>query len=149
VTYDQADLRSESEAFAAFVAGAVTTYALDTERLVFLGYSNGASFLAAVIALQPGVAHRAILLRGIQALETLEAADLSGTRVLMLDGRDDPFACDASTLAEDLRGRGADVESRTLAVGHDLSGADVTEAARWTGQNLPRAALVAGSDPSA
>ncbi len=141
-TYDEADLRSEAEAFAAFVKGAVTGYALDAERLSFLGYSNGASLLAAVILLHPGVVQRAILLRGIQASESLEAADLSETRVLVLDGRDDPVVRDASTLADELRARGAKVESMTLEAGHDLSGADVTQAARWLRQNLSAAAPV-------
>lgn len=148
-TYDQADLRSEAEAFAAFVKGAVTGYGLDPQRLGFLGYSNGANLLAAVILLHPGVVHRAILLRGIQASETLEAADLAGTHVLLLDGRDDPFVRDARTLADQLGARGANVESRTLATGHDLSGADVTEAARWIRQYLPGAAPVEASGPSA
>lgn len=135
-TFDQADIRSEAEAFSAFVEEAVTGYRLDTDRLAFLGYSNGANFLAAVMHLQPGVVRRAILLRGIQALENPEAADLSGTSVLMLDGRDDPFARNASTLAEDLRVRGAHVESRTLSAGHELAAADVTEAAEWIRRNL-------------
>jgi phospholipase/carboxylesterase len=43
-TFDQADIRSEAEAFSAFVEGAVTGYGLDPDRLVFLGYSNGANF---------------------------------------------------------------------------------------------------------
>ena len=148
-TYDQADLLSEAKAFAAFVKGAVTGYALAAERLAFLGYSNGASFLAAVILLHPDVVRRAILLRGIQAMETLEDADLSGTRVLVLDGRDDPFVRDVSKLAGALRTRGAKVETQTLAVGHDLSSADVTEAARWLRQNLSGAAPVEGTDPLA
>ncbi len=148
-TYDQPDLRSEAEAFAAFIEGAVTGYAIDAERLAFLGYSNGANLLATVIFLHPGVVRRAIVLRGIQVSENLEAADLSGTRVLVLDGRDDPLVGDASTLAGDLRARGANVESRTLAAGHDLSGADITEAARWIRQNLSGAAPVEGSDSSA
>ncbi len=148
-TYDQADLLSEAKTFAAFVKGAVTGYALDAERLAFLGYSNGASFLAAVILFHPDVVHRAILLRGIQPSETLEAADFSGTRVLVLDGRDDPYVRDVSKLEGALRTRGAEVESQTLEVGHDLSGADVREAARWLRQNLSGAAPVEGADPSA
>jgi len=89
-----------------------------------------------LIHLQLGVVRRAILLRGIQALENPEAADLSGTSVLTLDGSDDPFACNASTLAEDLRVRGAHVESRELSAGHELAAADVTEAAEWIRRNL-------------
>ncbi|MGL4238653.1 MAG: hypothetical protein ACRCSW_21515, partial [Tabrizicola sp.] len=140
--FDQADIRSESEAFAAFVEGAVTGYGIDTDRLFFLGYSNGANFLAAVILFHPGVVRRAILLRSAQVPENLPAADISGTPVLMLDGRDDVFANEASTLADAMRACGAKVESRKLSVGHELSGADVTDAARWIGQYLSGAAPV-------
>ncbi len=135
-TFDQADLRSEAEAFVAFVEGAVTGYALDADKLVFLGYSNGANMLAALMQLHTGVVRRAVLLRGIQVLEKPPAADLSGTSVLILDGRDDPLVRDASSLAHALMAQGANVESRTQAVGHDLSDADATEVARWIRQNL-------------
>ncbi|MGL4237819.1 VOC family protein [Tabrizicola sp.] len=147
-TFDQADLRSEAEAFAAFIKGAVTGYGLDMDRLVFLGYSNGASLLAAVIQSHPDVVRRAILLRGFQALENQGAGDLSSTIVLVLDGRDDPLAPHPSTLADLLRASGAKVTVRTLATGHDLSSADVMEAAQWLRQNLPGAATVQQPDTS-
>lgn len=132
-TFDQADIHREAEAFQAFVKGAVTGYGLDADRLLFLGYSNGANFLAAVIQLHPGIVRRAVLLRGIQALEDPPEADLSETSVLVLSGRDDPFAAHASELADDLRARGAAVDVRKLPAGHELAAGDVTEAARWIG----------------
>lgn len=146
-TFDQTDLRREAEAFASFVEGAVTGFGLDPERLTFLGYSNGANFLAAVIQLHPGVVRRAILLRGIQSLETPQAADLSVTRVLVLDGRDDVVVRPASTLADDLKAGGAHVESRTLSAGHELSDLDVAEAAEWIGRNLSGATPREASGP--
>jgi phospholipase/carboxylesterase len=136
-TFDQADIRSEAEVFSTFVEGAVAGYGLDPDRLVFLGYSNGANMLAAVIQLHPGVVRRALLLRGIQALENPPVADLSETRVLVLDGRDDPFARNAPALADPLMERGAKVDSRELPADHELAAADVTEAAEWIAHNLP------------
>jgi phospholipase/carboxylesterase len=130
-TFDQADIRSEAEAFAAFVEGAVTGYGLDPDRLVFLGYSNGANILAAAIQLHPGLVRRAALLRGIQALENPPAADLSDTSVLVLSGRGDPYAPDVTNLADTLMARGARVDFRELAAGHELAGADVIETSEW------------------
>lgn len=130
-TFDQADIRSEAQAFSTFVEGAVAGYGLDPDRLIFLGYSNGANILAAVIQLHPGVVRRAILLRGIQALEDPPAADLSETSVLMLNGRDDSFARNAPALADALIVRGAQVDRRELAVSHELAAEDVMEAATW------------------
>jgi phospholipase/carboxylesterase len=129
--FDQADIRSEAEAFAAFVEGAVAGYGLDADRLVFLGYSNGANFLAAVIQLHPGVVRRAVLLRGIQVVDDPPATDLSNVSVLVLGGEDDPFARDVPALADALRARGADVDSRELSGGHELGAADAIEATEW------------------
>jgi phospholipase/carboxylesterase len=133
-TFDQADIRSEAEAFAAFVEGAVSGYGLDPERLVFLGYSNGANFLAAIIQLHPGLVRRAVLLRGLQALEDPPEADLSATSVLVLNGREDPFARNAPQLADAIDARGARVNFRELSAGHELAVVDVTETSRWIGE---------------
>jgi len=130
-TFDQADIRSEAEAFAAFVEGAVAGYGLDADRLVFLGYSNGANFLASVIQLHPGLVRRAMLLRAIRVLEDPPAADLSQTRVLILNGRGDPFARNTPALADALTERGAQVDCRDLAADHELTAADVTVAQGW------------------
>jgi phospholipase/carboxylesterase len=135
-TFDQADIRSEAEAFSAFVEGAVSGYGLDADRLVFLGYSNGANFLAAVIQLHPGLVRRAALLRGMQALENPPAADLSDTSVLMLGGRDDPYAPKAAELANALTACGARVDFRELSAGHELAGEDVVETSEWVRRTL-------------
>lgn len=131
VTYDQEDIRSESEAFAAFVDGAVRGYGLDAGMMTFLGYSNGANLLGAIMELHPGTVRRAILLRGIQVLDNPPAADLTGTRVLMLNGARDPFAKMAPALEQALRTGGAEVETRTLPGGHELTPDDLTVAAAW------------------
>ncbi|MEQ8291162.1 MAG: VOC family protein [Roseovarius sp.] len=134
-TFDQADIRSEAAAFAAFVEGAVTGYGIDAGKLSFLGYSNGANFLAAVMQLYPSAVRRAVLLRGVQVLDPSPAADLSGTHVLMLDGRDS--VREGARLADELGARGAHVDTRTVPGGHELTGADTTEAADWLEQGEP------------
>jgi phospholipase/carboxylesterase len=130
-TFDQVDIRSEAEAFSAFVDGAVTGYGLDADGVVFLGYSNGANFLAAVLQLHPGLVCRAVLLRAIQVLEKPPEADLSGARVLVLRGRDDPYARAALELEGPLRTRGARVDIEQVAATHELAAADVAAAAPW------------------
>ncbi|MDO5620053.1 MAG: VOC family protein [Paracoccus sp. (in: a-proteobacteria)] len=131
VTYDQADIRAESEAFAAFVKGAVSAYGLDAGRISFLGYSNGANLLAAAMRLHPGLIHRAILLRAVEALEAAPAVDLTGAQVLMLNGQNDPFARMAAPLENALRAGGAALDARTIAAGHELNGQDLTIAQDW------------------
>lgn len=131
VTYDQADIRSEAEAFAGFVAGAVRGYGLDAGRMTYLGYSNGANLLGAILQLHPDVVRRAILLRGIQALEQPPEADLNDARILLLTGARDPFARMAPALEQALTEGGADLDARTINAGHELADEDLTVATTW------------------
>lgn len=130
-TFDQADIAFEARAFAAFIEGAVAGYGLDAAHLTFLGYSNGANFIAAVMGLHPGIVRRAILLRAMPVLETLPQADLSGTEALLLTGARDPFGQEAPRLEGWLRDRDADVTARVIDAGHELSSADRMAARQW------------------
>lgn len=132
--FDQADIRAEAEAFEAFMEGAIAGYGLDPARITFLGYSNGANFAAAVMALHPAVIRRAILLRAVPVLAPLPEADLVGADVLTISGQQDPFGDDASLLVEWLEKHGADTEQRELAVGHQLTVDDETIARNWFGK---------------
>jgi phospholipase/carboxylesterase len=138
MTFDQADIRSEAEAFAAFVKGAVTGYGLDPDRLVFLGYSNGANLLAAVIQLHPGIVRRAMLLRGGQPLDDPPGAGLLEASVLIVDGNDDPMARNAPSLAAALAACGAQVARHQVPAGHQLAAADIMLAAEWIQQEFPK-----------
>ncbi len=136
-TYDQADIRAEAEAFAAFMRGALSGYGLDEARLSFVGYSNGANLLGAVLQLHPGAVRRAILMRPVQVLEDAPKADLEGTSVLMLNGAHDPFGRMAPALERALREGGAELASRTLPAGHELTAEDVAEATGWLADRGP------------
>lgn len=131
VTYDQDDIRAEAEAFADFTAGAIRGYGLDEARLSFLGYSNGANLLGAILQLHPGVVNRALLLRAVQALEVTPGGNLGAPEVLMLNGARDPFARMAPALESALRQGGADLNAETLSAGHELAADDLTHARAW------------------
>lgn len=135
VTYDQADIRDEAAAFADFAANAVKGYGLDATRMTYLGYSNGANLLGAVMRLHPGVIARAILLRGIEVLEDPPAADLTGTRVLLLTGARDIFGRMAPALEAALRAGWADLEAHRINAGHELSAEDRDIAGLWLSAN--------------
>lgn len=135
LTFDQADIRREAEAFAAFVDGAISGYGIDADTLTFVAYSNGANFLAAFMQLHPGIVRRAVLLRSMQVLESAPRVELSGTNVLMLNGRNDSFAAEVPALQDALQAGGAEVLFRDLAAGHELTDADATEMAGWLRQN--------------
>ncbi len=131
--FDQADIRSEAEAFTAFVDGAISSYGLDRAKMTFLGYSNGANFAAAMIALQPGTIRQAILLRAVPVLDNPPEADLAGMQVLTITGANDPFGQRGPELDEWLRRNGATVATHTIDAGHQLVPEDGSIAGAWLG----------------
>lgn len=131
VTFDQADILAEAAAFAAFVGEAIRAYGLDAGRMTFVGYSNGANLLGAVMQAHPGAVRRAILLRSIQVLEAAPETGGPVADVLMLDGARDPIARGGPDLGAALRIRGATVEGQYIDAGHELVPADVEAARVW------------------
>lgn len=129
--FDQADIRSEAEAFAAFWDGAVAAYDLDPARITVLGYSNGANFAGAVMALHPKLIRRAILMRPMLALEAPAPADLRGVSVLTLQGARDPYGAHAPALNDWLAASGAALDARVIAAGHELAAEDLAAATEW------------------
>ena len=125
VTFDQKDIIQEAEAFAAFMEGANAAYGLDPAKTLFVGYSNGANMIGAIMLLHPGLIRNAVLLRGMNVLETVPRTDLSGANVLMVTGQSDPYGRYAGELEAALRAGGATVESTLLAAGHDIGMADL------------------------
>lgn len=139
--FDQADIRAEAEAFAAFVAGATAGYGLDPARLAFAGYSNGANLLGAAMFLEPATIRTAVLLRPMAVLEDPPQTSLAGLRVLLVTGSSDPHAAQGETLAEQLRTRGAEVTLQAIDAGHELSDDDVPVARAWLKSQLIAASL--------
>jgi phospholipase/carboxylesterase len=132
--FDEADLRRRADELAEFVAEARAAYGL--EAPIVLGFSNGANIAAATLLLRPEALAGAVLIRAMVPLAEPPATSLNGKPVLLLSGAVDPIVPEenAARLAAQLRNAGATVEHRTLPVGHGLSQADLTLAARWLGK---------------
>jgi phospholipase/carboxylesterase len=97
------------------------------------GFSNGANIAASILLLRPEVFAGAILIRAMAALVPERAPDLSGKRVFLSAGLHDPIVSkdNVETLAEMLRGYGADVTLRCQPAGHQLTNAEIMEAREW------------------
>jgi phospholipase/carboxylesterase len=124
-------LRRRANELADFVAEARAHYGIASP--IALGYSNGANIAAAVLLLQPAALAGAILLRAMAPLSQTRPVDLTGKAVLIASGMNDPTISSqcAARLASALQRYGANVEHRTLPVGHELSQADVALARAW------------------
>lgn len=129
--FDQANLIAEAAALDAFMEEAAEAYGLDSDKLIWLGYSNGANMIGALAQLRPARVRRAILLRAMPALEKPPAADLSGLSALLLTGTQDPYGDHGPALAARLRESGAQVEAHRLPTGHGLTAEDLRISKIW------------------
>lgn len=129
--FDEDDLRRRANALADFVNDARKRY--DLSAPIALGYSNGANIAAAMLQLRPETLAGAILLRAMVPLHDAPSAKLAGKPVLIVSGQFDPIipASNSQRLAAELAKSGADVQYRTLPIGHQLSQADLTVAQEW------------------
>ncbi|WP_246621128.1 VOC family protein [Rhizobium laguerreae] len=139
-SFDQNDIKTEAEAFAAFIEGAVKSYGLDPQKVVYVGYSNGANLLNSLLYLHPNLVHKAVLLRSMPVLSDYPHADLKGTDLLVISGKTDAYGKYASDLEERLKSSGATVDSDVIPGGHDLGDADVPIIQKWLLQRM-------GDDP--
>lgn len=130
-TYDQPHLLSEAGALAGFVAEAAGEYGLDAEKVVALGYSNGANIALAALAHHPDVFAGAALLRPVMAMEQPPQADLGHLRVLVLHGARDPYAAHAGAVTPYLKRVGAQAQEHVLNAGHELTQEDLLRTSRW------------------
>lgn len=134
ISFDQASVRFEAQAFAGFLDGLRRDGLIAPERTLFLGYSNGANLLAATMLLHPGRIRLAVLLRAMSVLESPPKADLSAARILILSGEmDQTYGLYGAMLGDLLTRNGAAVTLDTLDSGHECGDADVAAARGWIG----------------
>jgi phospholipase/carboxylesterase len=129
--FDEDDVRHRATELADFVTEARKRY--DLAAPIALGYSNGANIAAAMLLLRPEELDGALLLRAMVPLREAPKADLAGKPVLIVSGKSDPIIppSNSAQLAAMLSEAGAEVQHRTLPVGHQLSQADLTLAKAW------------------
>jgi predicted esterase len=131
--FDLEDLRRRTHELADFVEGAVKQYGLEGRRIVAVGFSNGANIAASLLLLRPRVLHGAVLFRAMVPFEPEKVPFLGGVPVLLSEGRFDPLVGRkvAERLAKILETAGAEVTLIEQESGHELTRADVDDAAKW------------------
>ena len=137
--FDLDDLRRRTRELAAFVRAASHHYGFDGNRVVAVGFSNGANIAASLLLIDPGTLAGAILFRAMVPLVPDPPPALGGTRVLLSNGRHDPIVPpeQAEALAKILRDGGADVTLAWQSAGHELMPGDVRAAREWLGSTSP------------
>lgn len=131
--FDLEDLRFRTDELARFVEASAARYGLDAATIVAVGFSNGANIAASLLLLTPGVLAGAILFRAMVPIVPDPLPSLTGTRILMSNGRADPLIpmARAEALADLFRRCAADVTLEWQPGGHNLTKRDVELAAQW------------------
>ena len=131
--FDLDDLRLRTRELADFVRAAAAHYAFDAANVTAVGFSNGANIAASLLLLEPGVLAGAVLFRAMVPIVPDPLPSLSGTRILMSNGRVDSMipAAQAAQLAEMFEQCGADLTIEWQPGGHKLTNQDVALARQW------------------
>jgi predicted esterase len=131
--FDLEDLQARTHELADFVEAAAQRYGLDSERILAVGFSNGANIAASMLLLRPQVLAGAILFRAMVPLVPETMPHLHGGPVLLAAGRLDPIVSPDETkrLQRLLVQAGADVTLHWVKAGHALTPSDVEAARGW------------------
>jgi predicted esterase len=139
--FDQEDLARRTEELASFVEAAATTYQLERDGIVAVGFSNGANMAASLLLRRPRLLRGAVLFSPMVPFEPETLPRLDGTSVFIGAGRTDQIApaTQAERLAALLREAGADVTLHWEPGGHALTRAELAAAHEWIGRCLTSA----------
>ena len=131
--FDIEDLKFRTNELTDFVRDASKTYAFDLNRIMAIGYSNGANIAASLLLLRPEILFSAILFRPMIPLVPEPLPNLSNKRVLVSAGLRDPIVASYQTkdLIDLLIRVGANVSVQWQNSGHELTQRDVKLAREW------------------
>ena len=136
--FDLKDLEFRTSELADFVSSSMREYRLNIDRVVAVGYSNGANIAANILFQRPKVFAGAILLRPMLPMEPRLLPDLSSKPVFISEGISDNIVPKHSTarLVELLKESGAHVNVASQVAGHGLVPRDIKDAKEWLKRTL-------------
>lgn len=118
--YDMDDLSRRTAAMSDFLSEEVERTGAD--RIIGLGYSNGANILASVMLTRPDIFTDAILMHPLIPWQPEPVPGLANRRVLITAGERDPICPAQATqrLADFLDGQGVDLQLSWHPGGHEI-----------------------------
>jgi phospholipase/carboxylesterase len=136
--FDLEDLRLRTHELADFIAAAAQHYQLAVDKIIAVGYSNGANIAASLLLLRSEILRAATLFRAMIPIIPDPLPHLNGTRFFISAGNQDPIVprSETESLVTLLRNCGADVTVYFANAGHGLTNEDIQTARLWL-QKLP------------
>lgn len=131
--FDMEDLAHRTNELGKFIDDAVATYGIDREKLVAVGFSNGANIAASLMLTHPNVLRSAVLLSAMVSFEPKTPAALSGARVFLGAGRRDPMIPigQVERLGQIFEAGGADVTTFWHNGGHTITNDELQAVQQW------------------
>ncbi|MDQ5868220.1 MAG: alpha/beta hydrolase [Thermoproteota archaeon] len=131
--FDLEDLKLRTNELAEFILKSSSIYKFDLERIIAVGFSNGANIGASLLLRRPEVVTGAILFRAMVPFIPNILPDLSKKRILLLEGMYDPIISrgEAENLSRLFTKARSDVTVKWQDSGHNLVQEDIVAAKKW------------------
>lgn len=131
--FDEEDLKFRTQELNDFLDEAAGKYNFDRDKIVAIGYSNGANIAASLLFHYQDALKGAILHHPMVPLRGMELPDLSGKNVFIAAGTNDPIcpSTESIELQMLLEKSNADVELHWEDRGHQLTNEEVEAAREW------------------
>jgi predicted esterase len=131
--FDIEDLKFRTFELARFVENASKIYKFDLNKVIAVGYSNGANMAASMLLLKPQTLSGAILFRAMVPLVPDSLGDLSEKRIFLSSGLRDPIATrqEAERLYGLFKQARAIIDLQWQNSGHELTEDDIHVAKQW------------------
>ncbi|MEE3952601.1 alpha/beta hydrolase [Peribacillus frigoritolerans] len=136
--FDEEDLIFRTKELYDFLESASGKYDFDRDRVVALGYSNGANIAASLLFHYEGALQGAILHHPMVPRRGITLPSLSDIPVFIAAGKNDPIcpAEETEELNQLLQQAGATVEVNWENYGHQLTRSEVDAAGSWFQKNF-------------
>lgn len=131
--FDEEDLFERTEELNRFLNEAADEYSFDRNKIIAVGYSNGANIAGSLLFHYEKSLRGAILFHPMVPRRGIELPDQQNVPVFIGAGENDPIcpAQETVDLKELLSNAGADVSDHWERMGHRLTENEVKAAARW------------------
>jgi predicted esterase len=131
--FDLEDLALRTDELVKFVDDAADTYGFDRNKVIALGFSNGANITASILLKRGAVLRGGLLLSPMLPFEASTMPDLSSVAVFIGAGMNDTIIPpdQARRLVDALRAAGADVTDYWHPAGHTITHEEIRAARAW------------------
>src|SRR4029079_7044212 len=136
--FDMEDLKLRTNELAEFILNSSSVYELELERIIAVGFSNGANIGASLLLRRPEVLSGAILFRAMVPFIPKVLPDLSNKHVLLSEGLHDPIVSreEAQNLLKLFMRTHSDAALEWQDSGHNLVQEDIEASRRWLERNF-------------